>query len=72
MTNENFNPENLDAEKDPLEGQETDNLSTEEKPDAETMAEENLLWQKKQERGVVEKTAAGADGEVRIPREAEG
>lgn len=41
MTKENFNSENLDAEKDPLEGQETDNLSTEEKPDAETMAEEN-------------------------------
>ena len=41
MTKENFNSENLDAEKDPLEGQETDNLSTEEMSDAETMAEEN-------------------------------
>ena len=39
MKKENFNPENLDAEKDPLEGQETDNLSTEEKPDAESVAE---------------------------------
>ena len=40
MTKENFNSENLDAEKDPLEGQETDNLSTEEMSDAEKMAEE--------------------------------
>ena len=40
MAKENFNSENLDAEKDPLEGQETDNLSTEEMSDAETMAEE--------------------------------
>ena len=40
MAKEKFNPENLDAEKDPLESQTTDNLSTEEMPDAETVAEE--------------------------------
>jgi len=40
MTEEKINPENLDAEKDPLEGLTTDNLSTEEMSDVETVAEE--------------------------------
>ncbi len=40
MAEEKINPENLDAEKDPLKGLTTDNLSTEEMPDAETVAEE--------------------------------
>ena len=39
MTDKKNNPKNLDAEKDPLEAQMTDNLSTDEKPDGEAVAE---------------------------------
>lgn len=59
MTEEKINPENLDAEKDPLEGQTTDNLSTEEMPNAETVAEEMSEEDTKEEVEVEKKTFFG-------------